>query len=150
MLRLQPNMLESFLSDHKKEVVKHLLSFVPQVIRDETDDLSNFIQRILQCARKNGAFSKTFVYKGRAVSDPADDGIRAFSMFILEHAHNVGLWEIQTESHATIDPNGDIHPYDIIIPQIELSWELDKGTKCFNCIVHFVEGDTQFLESWDV
>lgn len=148
MLRLQPNTFESFLSTHKTEVVKHLLSFVPTVIREETDDLSVFVQRILVCARENGAFSKTFVYRG--MDNQSGASIRAFSMFLLEQAHKVGLWKTQTETHAVIDKAGDIHTHSTDIPQIELSWIRNKETNRFDCMIHFVEGDTQCVESWDI
>lgn len=143
MLRIQPNNIKSFLLNNKTDVVKEVLTFIPSVIKEETD-VSQFVQRILSRTSKQGTFKKTFVHK----SNNKEENIRAFAMFLLEHAGNVPLWEPQKEQHVRITPEGQFQRFETDIPQIEVSWSRKKRTKEFQCTIHYVEGDKETVEAW--
>jgi len=143
MLQLQPDNIKTFLSENAYDVVKYIATFIPPVIKNETDLLS-FVRRILSDTQEQGTFSKTFEHK----SDNRNENLRAFAKFVLEEVGRVGLWETETESHARIDPDGTLTTYSTDIPQIEVSWQKDSDDKTFQCVIHYVEGDSEVIGTW--
>lgn len=143
MLRIEQNNVKAFLSENTYTIVRYMATFIPQVIKDETDVLA-FVRRILADTQSQGAFSKTFVHKG----DKQNEDIRAFAMYLLEEAGRVGLWELEKEQHAHIDPDGNIETYHTEIPQIEVSWSRNTEENTFICTIHYVEGDSETIGTW--
>lgn len=143
MLRIEQNNAKTFLSEHTYDVVKYIATFIPQVIKKETDVLA-FVRRILADTQKTGAFAKTFEHDGNKESE----NIRAFAMYVLEEAGHVGLWKTETEPHVRIDPDGNLDTYQTTIPQIEVSWSRNMEAKTFVCTIHYVEGDNETVGTW--
>lgn len=143
MLRIQSSKVNEFLANNKYDVMQYVAAFIPDVVKKETDVLS-FVRRILHDTQSQGTFSKTFEHSG----DTRNKNIRAFAMFLLEEAGRVKLWDSESESHARIDTDGNISTYQTDIPQIEISWQTNTDTQTFQCIVHYVEGDSDIAETW--
>lgn len=143
MLRIEQNNVKAFLSENTYTIVRHMATFIPEKIKNETDVLA-FIRRILTDTQERGAFSKTFVHKG----GKQGDDMRAFAMYLLEEAGQVGLWEIEKEAHAHIDTDGNVVTYETDIPQIEISWSRNREEQTFICTIHFVEGDSETIGTW--
>lgn len=143
MLKIEQENVKAFLSDNTYDIVRHIATFIPQVIKNETDVLA-FVRRILADTQAQGAFSKTFEHAG----GKQGEDMRAFAMYLLEEAGRVGLWELEKEQHAHIDPDGNIETYHTEIPQIEVSWSRHSDDETFVCTIHYVEGDSEQIGTW--
>lgn len=145
MLRINPSNLRSFIAQYKEDLIKGVLTYIPEMILQETDDKTALVGRILTAANANGAFKQSFGHRNSEKRITTDD-IQAFARFILLHAGQITLKKPIFEPHAAIDKNGHIKPFKVEVTQIKISWRDDNHR--ITCVTHFVEGDTEDVETW--
>ena len=145
MLRLNPNNIEAFLDKYSTKLMLSIVHYIPSIVVEETDDISEFVNRILYMARKNGCFNRTFGHKSESL-DIDDSDIDAYVMNILRSATNVPLRRIITEPHVFITPNGDFEPFTVEVPQLSISWQIKDDE--FQCVLKYTNGDIEKIQSW--
>lgn len=147
MLRLNPNNIEAFLDSHSTQLMTHIAYYIPSIVAEETDDISEFINRILYTARKNGCFDRTFGHKSQSL-EINDSDIDAYAINILSSSIDVPLKRIITERHVFITPTGDFKPFTSEIPQITISWQIQNDE--FHCVLKYPNGDIEKIQSWPI
>ena len=145
MLRLNPNNIEAFLDKYSTKLMLSIVHYIPSIVVEETDDISEFVNRILYMARKNGCFNRTFGHKSESL-DIDDSDIDAYVMNILRSATNVPLRRIITEPHVFITPTGDFEPFTVEVPQPSISWQIKDNE--FQCVLKYTNGDIEKIQSW--
>lgn len=147
MLRLNPNNIEDFLDKYKLKLMTSITKYIPLIVSEESDDISAFVTRILDNARENSCFNRTFGHKSNSNHIDTSD-IDAYARHVLLCASNVNLKKIILEPHVAITPKGEFKPFTSEIPQITISWVM--GQDEFQCLIHFVNGDIEKIKSWKI
>lgn len=145
MLRINPSNMPAFIGQYNEDVIKGFLTYIPAMLLQETDDSTALVGRILTAASANGAFKQSFGHRNSKNWITMDD-IQAFARFILLQAGQITLKKPIFEPHAAIDKTGHIKPFKVEVTQIKISWKDDNHQ--ITCVVHFVEGDTEDVETW--
>lgn len=140
MLRLDPNNIEAFLEKYSAQLMTCIAYYIPSILVEETDDIYEFINRILYNARKNGGFNRTFGHKSQPL-EVNDSDIEAYVINILTSSKDVTLKRIITERHVSITPTGEFKPFMVEIPQITISWQRQNDE--FHCILKYPNGDME-------
>lgn len=145
MLRLNPNNIEAFLDKYSTKLMLSIVHYIPSIVVEETDDISEFVNRILYIARQNGCFNRTFGHKSESL-DIDDSDIDAYVRNILRSSTDVPLRRIITEPHVFITPTGDFEPFTVEVPQLSISWQIKDDE--FQCVLKYTNGDIEKIQSW--
>ena len=111
---------------HKNEtlILQMLLKYIPDVLREETDDLSQFIRRML------------IVGLGEIDLDAQFHGdSNRFARDILVNCGLVDLRKPYEKETMIFTPNGDIKKTKMVMPQVGVYWE-ERNHK-LHCYVVF-------------
>lgn len=147
MLRLNPNNIEAFLDKYSTKLMLSIVHYIPSIVVEETDDISEFVNRILYMARQNGCFNRTFGHKSESL-DIDDSDIDAYVRNILRSSIDVPLRRIITEPHVFITPTGDFEPFTVEVPQLSISWQIKDDE--FQCVLKYTNGDIEKIQSWPI
>ena len=147
MLRLNPNNIEAFLDKYSTKLMIGIVHYIPSIVVEETDDISEFVNRILYTARQNGCFNRTFGHKSESLYID-DSDIDAYVINILSSSIDVPLRRRIMEPHVFITPNGDFKPFTAEVPQPSISWKR-KGEE-FQCVLKYTNGDIEKIQSWPI
>lgn len=145
MLRLKPESITEFIGEHKAEIIGMILTYTPDVIKEEAGDMTGFTSRIFDGAIKNGAFDETFGHRTeRAILEPSD--IEAFAMHVLVSAGKVPLWSRVYEHRYLIDSDLKSNIVETEVPQITISWQYyGEGLQC---VANYPDGTSEIGQTW--
>lgn len=119
---------KEFLQKNEALILRVLVDYIPMVVRDETDDKTQLIRRILTSGLSN-----------LNLNDQFNGDTREFVQELLINCGQVDLRKPFYKETPIFNEMGDIVNIKVLMPQISVFWEQDNDTLI--CKMHFPDSD---------
>lgn len=119
---------KEFLQKNEALILRVLVDYIPDVVRDETDDKTQLIRRILTAGLSN-----------LDLNDQFHGDTRKFAQELLINCGQIDLRKPFYKETPIFNDMGDIVNVKVLMPQISIFWEHENDTLI--CKMHFPDSD---------
>lgn len=119
---------KEFLQKNETLILRVLIDYIPDVVRDETDDKTQLLRRILISGLSN-----------LNLNDQFNGDTRKFAQELLINCGQVDLRKPFYKETPIFNEMGDIVNIKVLMPQISVFWEQENNTLI--CKMYFPDSD---------
>lgn len=119
---------KEFLQKNEALILRVLVEYIPDIVRDETDDKTQLIRRILTAGLSN-----------LDLHDQFHGDTRKFTQELLINCGQIDLRKPFYKETPVFNEMGDIVNIKVLMPQISVFWE--KENDKLTCKMHFPDND---------